>query len=323
MTNPYTPLGLLFILVGPTGAGKNTLMNEVLSQMKNLRQLPTATTRAIRPNEQEGREHFFLTREAFENMIENHELLEWENVHGRLYGVPRHAVETAIQNGWDRIADIDVLGAMNVRRAFPDNTIIIFVQPGASEDVEQTVRERLKQRGETDAEIENRLKRVKMEMGFAPLCDYLVINDKLETAIETLKSIIIAEHSRRQLIQIRQRQGIPHHPIVYTTAVVISYQNQIWLKESTIPQVHLVQGELPHEAIHRVTHGLNLTPPSQFTAPTDITLNVAPYAEELTFWYHIPLTDPIDPQPDWKLSPSESVQLPDKMMRNLNTPSDV
>src|SRR5215207_177578 len=98
-------LGLLFTLVAPAGAGKNSLMNIALERSTALRQLPTATTRALRAGEQQGREHLFIDREDFQHMIKTDALLEWQEVHGRLYGVPRQTVEDAIIQETDMIAD--------------------------------------------------------------------------------------------------------------------------------------------------------------------------------------------------------------------------
>lgn len=205
-------LGLLFILVGPTGAGKNTLMNGVLNRLADLKQLPTATTRPIRPTEKEGREHHFVTLQTFQQMIDNNALLEWQEVHGRHYGVPRKTVADSINALQDRIADVDILGALRVQAAFPNNVILIFVQPGSSENPNETIaiiRERLQQRGETAEEIAKRLERVSMEMSYAPQCDYLIENDDQDDATFTLHAIITAERSRRQLHNLRITQPAP------------------------------------------------------------------------------------------------------------------
>lgn len=250
-------------------------------------------------------------------MIANNELLEWENVHGRLYGVPRHAVESTIQRGEHRVADIDVLGAMNVRRAFPNNTRLIFVQPGESDDVIGTVRERLKQRGEPEEEIKIRLQRVQMEMSYAPMCDYLVINEDLARATDTLRSIIYAEESRRQLETLRRRQNVPHHPIAYTTAVIITSDDTGLLLRGDIPRTHLLQGELPHEAISRATEGL-ITRPTQFMTPVKITLESQPYTEAFTFWYHVALESLPTLTDAWSKQDITQMAIPADSIHNLS-----
>jgi guanylate kinase len=292
----YRRKGLLFILVGPTGAGKNTIMNAALNRLKHIRQLPTATTRAIRENEQEGREHYFLTREAFEELIANDGLLEHQNVHGRLYGVPRVTVAQAIDAEQDRIADIDVLGAMNVRAAFPDNTVIIFVQPGASDDVMGTLRDRLNQRGEKSEEIERRLERVPLEMSYAPLCDYLIINEDLDEATETLCSIVIAERSRRALLNLRARKDHPRHRVHQMSAVLVTQNDKVLLRDGQIPMLATVPGEFPSDTAKRLLNGI-LQP--TFQQPLGITTAPTDHYDHLTIWYHADATPDITLPDGW------------------------
>jgi guanylate kinase len=200
--------GLLFVLVGPAGVGKNAIMNEVLRQIDDLRQLPTATTRPMRDTEQQGREHLFVSEGEFRRMDEDQEFIEWQKVHNHLYGTPRSTIETAMREGRDRIADIEVLGATHLHNAYPDNTILIFVQPPS---VDELVR-RMTIRGETEAEIDLRLKRVEMEMQYATQCDYLITNynNQLTQSSSILQGIILAERSRRALAQLRLQTVVLH-----------------------------------------------------------------------------------------------------------------
>lgn len=193
--------GILFVLVGPTGAGKNALMNVVLQQVSRLRQLPTATTRDKRSYEEQGREHLFVSREEFEQMIEEDALVEWQPVHhNHLYGTPRATLEKAFAAEDDLIADIDVKGAEQLHNTYPDNTILIFIQPPSVDELTK----RIQGRGEeTQAEIEERLRRVPMEMAFAPQCDYLITNDNKDAASATLHAIVLAEFSRRDMKKLR------------------------------------------------------------------------------------------------------------------------
>lgn len=194
--------GLLFVLVGPPGAGKNTLMNNVLSRITDLQQLPTATTRPIRPTEQQGREHLFVDDREFQRMSDNHELLEQQIVHGRQYGIPRKTVEDSLAKEQDLIADIEVLGAKILRNTYGERAILVFIQPSSTDEL----RYRMQIRGEAEAEIEKRLRRVEMEMQFAPECDYLVINDSIERASEILYAIVLAERSRRDLLKLKKKE---------------------------------------------------------------------------------------------------------------------
>jgi guanylate kinase len=299
--------GLLFVLVGPTGAGKNTIMNRVLEKLSDLTQLPTATTRAIRPTEQEGREHHFLTMEEFQVMIKNNDLLEHENVHGRWYGVPRQTVANAVDAFEDRIADIDVYGAMKVRAAFPDNTILIFVQPGTSDDVASTIRERLENRGEDSVEIENRLRRVPLEMSYAPLCDYLIENDDIEHAADTLHAIIIAERSHRKLLNLRVRKGHPRHRIVNMSSALITNKNQVLVEKGSIPQIEIRPGEYPDESIF---HHLPNTLTFQGEHLVDITTQTSDYFDQLTFWYQARLESITELPEGWSWENVNEVKIP-------------
>src|SRR5687768_9229270 len=156
-------LGLLFVLVGPPGVGKNTLMNAVLERFSDLKQLPTATTRPPRPSEQQGREHLFVDHDEFGRMIRANALIESQEVHGEWYGMPRATVEQAIDHEQDLIADIDVKGATYLRVIYPDNAVLIFIQPASTEDL----RTQMQSRGDPVDEIEKRMRRVEMEMQYA------------------------------------------------------------------------------------------------------------------------------------------------------------
>lgn len=191
--------GLLFVLIGPPGAGKNALMNEVLKRQARLRQLPTATTRGKRPNEMQGREHLFVSPEEFQRMSDNNELVESQPVHKHMYGTPRATLENAFAAEVDLIADIDVIGATHLHTAYPDNTVLIFIRPPSVEVLAQ----RMEERGETAEEIDLRLQRVAMEMEHAPLCDYLITNDDFEDATAMLNGIVLAEFSRRDMNKLR------------------------------------------------------------------------------------------------------------------------
>lgn len=190
MNSPRKRPGLLFTLVGPAGAGKNRLIKHILGQT-SLTQLPTATTRPIRAGEQEGREHLYVSREEFQRMIDQGELLEYQVIHGNLYGMPRAAVERALDSGQSIIADIEVYGAAHAREAYPENVISIFIQPPSI----GTLIERMRERRETEAEIGKRLLRVPMELAYARDCSYIVLNDSFEHAAQLLQRIVETELS--------------------------------------------------------------------------------------------------------------------------------
>jgi len=182
-------LGSLFALVGPGGVGKNALLNEVVARVDNLRQLPTATTRPMRPGEQQGREHLFVSVAEFQRMIDADELLEHQEVHpGKFYGVPRATVDKAIAACEDLIADIEMYGAAIIRAAYPRNSLAIFIAPPSVE----SLIERLQTRQASQKDIQDRLSRFPKEMLFAPECDYLIVNDDVDAAVDELEHIILS-----------------------------------------------------------------------------------------------------------------------------------
>lgn len=240
--------GLLYVLVGPSGVGKNTLMQEALKQVANLRQLPTATTRKKRPGEQEGREHFFVSREEFQRLIEDNALLEWQNVHGELYGVVRRVIEEGLESETDLIADIEVLGASVLRQQYPDNAVLIFITPSDK----TTLEERIRHRGDADeAEISRRLQRADFEIRFAPQCRYLIINDDLEQATRTLVSIIRAERSHRDLRSLSVSALVHHEGNVL-----------VWMQATSqppeLPTTAVRPGEAPQQAVTRLLDEIGL-----------------------------------------------------------------
>ena len=185
----------LFILIGPSGSGKNTVLRNILDLLPDIVQMPTATTRSRRPNEINGREHFFFSESEFDKFVEKGELAEWQRVHGNLYGTMKSVLVKGFSSENDFIADLEVLGAQAIKELHPDNVVLIFLTPPTLDILES----RIKERGQvSDDEISIRLSRVKFELGFVSKCDYLVVNDELSSAIEQVKGIILAERCRRQ-----------------------------------------------------------------------------------------------------------------------------
>jgi guanylate kinase len=193
----------LFVMVGPGGTGKNTLMNIIKKRHPELKQLATATTRPPRANEAQGREHLFVSLEEFQRMIRDDELLEHQEVTpGKFYGIPRNSIEDQIYDGQHLIADIEVLGAKIVRETYPDDAVMIFVTvPSETPDGKlEVLRQRMLQRLESDPSeadlirIQQRLDRARdLEFPFAEACDYVIINDDITRAVDELDKIITAK----------------------------------------------------------------------------------------------------------------------------------
>lgn len=237
-------LGILFILVGPGGVGKNALMGQVLAQLPDLKQLPTATTRSPRGNEVHGVQHLFITLEAFKEMIDGDELLEHQEVHpGKFYGVPRATVEDAIYQHQDLIADIDFKGAAILRSLYPAHTLAIFVAPPSLEALENRLRDR--QDNETD--IQNRLNRMADEMLYAPTCDYVIVNDVFEQAVDELMGIVQSTYTHGTSF------SVPYAVEFWVEVYII---NQHLLTDDAPLKYRLLRGETPLDGARNSLKGV-------------------------------------------------------------------
>jgi guanylate kinase len=183
--------GILFVISSPSGGGKGTLIQRVL-QVPNLSYSVSYTTRTPRNGEVNGREYFFLTTQAFQQMIAANEFLEWAHVHGNLYGTGRSQVMREISAGRDIILEVDVQGAASVRKLIAD-AVSVFILPPSFE----ILRRRLLARGTDSAdELELRLRNAPQELKYYAAFDYVIINDDAERAAAQLASIIYAERAQ-------------------------------------------------------------------------------------------------------------------------------
>jgi len=196
VTTEQTMPGHLFVLIGPGGAGKNTLIDIVTEELPNLRKLITATTRDQRAGEVDGVNYHFLTPAEFKVMIVKGELLEYQEVtRGKYYGIPRASVENSLGAGLDLVGDIEVKGARILRQTYPQNVTLIFITvPGETEDaVVETLRQRMIARDDKPDVIAQRLERAKtLELPFQAECAYTIVNDDRQNAAEALKQIIVS-----------------------------------------------------------------------------------------------------------------------------------
>lgn len=187
--------GVLFVFVGPSGAGKNQIIELLMPRVPELQRLPTATTRAARPNEVEGRDHYFVSDVRFQEMIDQHEFVEHQQIHlGKSYGTVRQPLLTALSEGRALLADIDIAGAMAIHQEFPQHAVTIFVLPPSLHDL----RERILQRTPNiaAAELDERLTRAEREMQQAAACQYQVTNDDLLLCVAECEVIV-----RREMLQ--------------------------------------------------------------------------------------------------------------------------
>lgn len=184
----HTKPGKLIVFSAPSGTGKSTIAKRVLSEIPNLGFSISATTRAMRPGEVEGREYYFLSKETFEKKIRDNAFIEYENFFGNLYGTLKEKTEEAIREGRNLLFDLDVKGAINIKQLYGEQAVLIFISPPSMQALEA----RLRERQEPDGEIRTRLARAGFELSFANQFDYNVVNDDLEKAISEIKALILS-----------------------------------------------------------------------------------------------------------------------------------
>ena len=178
----------LIIISAPSGSGKSTLVNHLLSCGLNLAFSISATSRPKREYEQDGVDYFFLTKEAFEKKIENDEFVEYEEVYtGCFYGTLRSELDRLTSEGKVVIFDVDVVGAINLKRMFGENALSVFIAPPSIEVLRQRLIDRHTENSEM---IEKRVGKARFEMTFAPKFDVIVVNDELESAKKKLEEVV-------------------------------------------------------------------------------------------------------------------------------------
>jgi guanylate kinase len=194
--------GRLFIVSAPSGAGKTTILQRVMTELPGLSFSISHTTRPPRPGEIAGRDYHFVNREDFQRMRGGREFLESAEVHGNLYGTSLQAVRTQLAAGLDVILDIDVQGARQVKENTEIRPVTIFIVPPSAAELKT----RLTGRGTDSAEtIGLRLENATAELASLEMYDHVIINDALTEAIEMVKAVILAERSRAR----RNRSGLP------------------------------------------------------------------------------------------------------------------
>lgn len=184
--------GKLFVLSGPSGAGKGTICKRLLEETDKLDLSVSMTTRKPRVGETEGVSYFFTEKEVFQEHIKMGNLLEYAEVYGNYYGTPKTPVLDKLSRGIDVILEIDMQGALKVKESYPDGVFIFILPPSMTE-----LRKRLTGRGTETAEaIELRLGEALKELSYIDKYDYCVVNGVLEEAVARVKAIVVAEHSK-------------------------------------------------------------------------------------------------------------------------------
>lgn len=184
--------GFLLVLSGPSGSGKGTVSEALMKNNDDIIFSTSVTTRTPRPGEVNGENYFFATREEFEKMVENDELLEHAFVHTNYYGTPKQFVFDEIEKGEIVLLEIDVQGALQVKKKYKEAVFIFLIPPTMDE-----LKSRLVKRDtETEGEIETRYRNAFRELDFVGEYDYFVINDVIDNAVKDIETIIAAEKLR-------------------------------------------------------------------------------------------------------------------------------
>lgn len=189
-------VGVLIVLSGPSGVGKGVLRSRIAAEMPWLKESVSVTTRPRRPGETDGVDYRFVSRKQFEALIESDQLIEWAEYAGNFYGTPRDAVEMALEDGFCLLMEIDVQGALQIRRMFPEAKLI-FVEPPSPEALKERL---LKRNANHPEEIHRRLAIALDELKQKTHFDYVVMNDDLNRCQEELVALIqrIVDEARRK-----------------------------------------------------------------------------------------------------------------------------
>ena len=181
--------GMIIIVSAPSGAGKTSICNSLIKSDKNIVYSISTTTRQPRKGEKNGREYFFVDNKKFKDMVKKNLFVEYAKVHNYFYGTSKKMLEETLNEGKDILLDIDVQGAIKIKKQYKDALMIFITTPTL-----KILKERLIKRNKDLLDVINtRVKNAKKELTYLPRYDYLVLNDKLDISIENVKSIIKAE----------------------------------------------------------------------------------------------------------------------------------
>jgi guanylate kinase len=188
------PAPLLIVLSGPSGAGKDALLTRLKDVDYPLAYITTLTTRPKRAEERDSIEYHFVSSDRFQEMIENNELLEWANVYGNWYGVPKKPVKEALESGRNTIVKVDTQGAATIKKLLPE-AVFVFLMPPSLAELTTRLTQR---RTESAFDLARRIKTARQEIAQLPLFDYVIVSnrDEIDQAVAQIKAIIAAEGCR-------------------------------------------------------------------------------------------------------------------------------
>jgi guanylate kinase len=179
--------GKLIVISAPSGCGKTTIAKAILAKYPMILFSVSATTRQIRNGEVHGKEYFFLSNQEFKERIRSGDLIEWEEIYGNYYGTLKSEIHRTLHEGQVMLFDVDVKGALSIRRHFPNDSVLIFIKPPSVEVLKKRLENRNTENPET---LKRRLDRVPMELEQGPQFDYQVVNDDLQKAIDEVSKIV-------------------------------------------------------------------------------------------------------------------------------------
>jgi guanylate kinase len=178
----------MIIISAPSGAGKTTIVKHLLQRFPQLGFSVSATSRAIREGELNGREYYFISADDFRLMIKNNKLLEWQEVYpGSYYGTQVSEIERIAANGQYPVFDVDVVGGLNIKKMYGDNALAVFIRPPSFEILESRLRSRA---SDSEESLQKRLSKVKQELTFEQEFDQVIVNDKLEDTLKYAEILI-------------------------------------------------------------------------------------------------------------------------------------
>lgn len=209
--------GVIVVISGFSGAGKGTIVGRLMEKYNDKYSLSiSATTRNPRPGEEHGKHYFFISKEEFENMIENEQLVEYAQYVGNYYGTPKEYVETKLNAGQNVILEIEIQGALKIKKKFPDTKLLFVTAPSA-----EILKERLVGRGTETLDVVNaRLSRAYEESLGVEEYDYLVVNDVLDEAVDLIDNIITAENTGN-------KEAVSKHTITSNLDFINNMRNEL------------------------------------------------------------------------------------------------
>jgi guanylate kinase len=191
-----TKRGRLIVISAPSGSGKTTIARAIMQKYPGILFSVSATTRPPRAGEVDGKDYFFLSKVEFQSRVKVGDLVEWEEIYGNYYGTLKSEVDRALKRGTIMLFDVDVKGALSIKRTYPDDSLLIFIRPPSFEVLKERL---LNRKTEDEATIRRRLDRVPMELDKGNDFDWQVVNDDLQTAINKVDKII-REHTDTEIL---------------------------------------------------------------------------------------------------------------------------